>query len=131
APVLRRGQGQRQVLARQQRLAVEPGRAAVPPLDRRRGEDVLPQFLQRRRQGRRAGVALQAADDAQGEIDRGLDAAAVGGGAEEQVRAQYRLHQGAEVVIALAESLGQRRQQFGRRRCRLADEEAVQLAADE
>ena len=35
-------QRQSQVLAEQQRLAVEPGRAAVPALDRRRVEDVLP-----------------------------------------------------------------------------------------
>ena len=56
--VLGRGQGQGQVLAEQQRLAVEPGRAAVPALDRRRVEDVLAQLLQRRRQGRRADRAL-------------------------------------------------------------------------
>src|SRR5260370_41643271 len=44
ARVLRRGQRQRQVLARQQRLAVEPRRPAVPPLHRRRGEYALAPF---------------------------------------------------------------------------------------
>ena len=77
ARVLGGGQRQGQVLAEQQRLAVQPGRAAVPALHRRRVEDVLAQLFQHRDQGGRADAALQAADDAQREIDRRLDPFAV------------------------------------------------------
>ncbi len=58
--ILGRGQRQGKVLAKQQRLAVQPGRAAVPALDRGRVEDVLAQLLQRRRQGGGADSAFQA-----------------------------------------------------------------------
>src|SRR6266849_8636061 len=44
-------QRQRQVLAEEQRLAVEPGRASVPALDRRRMKKVLTEGLERGRQG--------------------------------------------------------------------------------
>ena len=46
---------------------------------------------------------------------------------EEQVRRQHRLHQGAEVVAAVAELLRQRPSSSGVG-ARLADEEAVELA---
>src|SRR5205823_10445327 len=72
ARILRRGQSESEVLAEQQRLAVEPACAAVPALDRWRIEHVLSQLLEDNRQGRRAGSAFESAHDSQGEIDRRL-----------------------------------------------------------
>ncbi len=118
-------------MAEKKRLAVEPGLAAVPPLDRRRMEDVLAQLSERGVQRRGADAAFQSADDAQREFDRRLDARAVGRRRKKQVRGQDRLDQRPGVEVALAVLIGQGFEKILGRWHRLTDEEAEQLADDE
>src|SRR5262249_53107295 len=47
AIVFGRGQRQGKVLTKEQRLSVEPSRAAIPALDRRRKEEILAKLFQR------------------------------------------------------------------------------------
>src|SRR4051794_13392230 len=134
-----RGQREGEVLAQEERLSIQPGPAAVPACDGGRIEETLPEPLERLRQldGANAAaaftraVAFQAADDAQGKVDRSLDLRAVRGLGKEEVRPQHAADQGAEVVVAATKLDGQRLEQLRRRRDRLADEEREELPADE
>src|SRR4051812_35827567 len=94
---------ERQVLSEQQRLAVQPGLAAVPALDRWWMEDILAQVFQHACQvyasRLRANLRFQCPRNAEHVIDGWLYSRPIRLLAEEEIRSQHRLDDFAEVVI--------------------------------